>query len=131
MAWPVPCRFSLYRLKQEDRDMSCRILANIMLICLVACSDTSTPVTEEIPTSGEIEVAIDEANYCDADEDCEFVHSCWCGAVANVAEVPDLQDMIAEWLEVPENAENCATSDCMGFSHVVCEESACVAIANE
>jgi hypothetical protein len=58
MAWPVPCRFSLYRLKQEDRDMSCRILANVMLICLVACSDTSTPVTEEIPTSGEIEVAM-------------------------------------------------------------------------
>jgi hypothetical protein len=109
--------------------MSFRILAGVMLSCLVACGDTSTPVIEEIPTTSEIGLAIDEANYCDVEEDCGFVHSCWCGAVANVAEVPDLQDMIAEWLEVPENAENCATSDCMEFSHVACEDNTCVAIA--
>ena len=111
--------------------MSFRILTSVMLSCLVACGGTSTPVTEEIPTTSEIGLAIDEANYCDAEEDCGFVHSCWCGAVANVAEVSDLQDMIAEWLEVPENAEHCASIDCMEFSHVVCEENACVAIASE
>lgn len=64
--------------------MRFKIVSIVMLSCFVACDDTSTSATEEIPTSEEIGVAIDEANYCDADEDCGYVHSCWCGAVANV-----------------------------------------------
>jgi hypothetical protein len=111
--------------------MRFQILALVMLIGIVACDDTSTSATEDIPTTEDIGGAIDEANYCDADEDCGFVHSCWCGAVANVSELPDLQDTISEWLEVSENSEYCATTDCMEFSHVVCEESACVAIVKE
>ena len=111
--------------------MMLRILSVVVLSCLVACGDTPTSVTKELPTTAEIEVAIDEANYCDADEDCGFVHSCWCGSVANVSEVSYLQDIIAEWLEVPENAENCFNSDCIDFSHIVCEENACVAVVNE
>jgi len=112
------------------------------MLALNACSDkssdgdTESPQisdTEEstIPTTESIDEAIAEANYCETDDECEFVHSCWCGAVANEAEVPALQDMISEWLQDPVNAEDCASIDCMDFSHIVCEENTCVPIENE
>jgi hypothetical protein len=121
-----------------------RIILTCMLSALIACSDKSTSSNRDsappehsdtaastIPTTESINEAIVEANYCQTDDECEFVHSCWCGAVANAAEVPALQDMISEWLQDPLNAEDCASIDCMGFSHIVCEENTCIPIENE
>ena len=51
--------------------------------------------------------------------------------LANTAEVAALQDMISEWLQDPPNADNCASIDCMDFSHIVCEENTCIPIENE
>jgi hypothetical protein len=104
--------------------------AIILLSCftLTACSGDSN---ELAPTTSEIEAAISEANYCEVAEDCGFVDSCWCGAVANVAELASLQALVSEWKQDPVHAENCATSDCMGFSDIVCELAVCVAIEDD
>ena len=86
-------------------------------------SNTGENTSEtEIPTSSEIETEINEANYCDVAEDCDFVDSCWCGQVANVNELEALQILIAEWKQDPENAENCATTDCAAFAGISCEQ---------
>ena len=79
----------------------------------------------------EIEEKITEANYCTTSEDCGFIDSCWCGSVANINELEELQILIDAWKQDPENAEYCATTDCIAFSGIDCEEGACVAIPIE
>lgn len=113
------------------QDKMMRITSAIALLscfALIACSDEPDDLP---PTSSEIEAAISEANYCEVAEDCGYVDSCWCGAVANVAELASLQALVSEWKQDPVNSENCATSDCIGYSEIVCEQGACIAIEDE
>jgi len=85
----------------------------------------------EMPTSAEIEQKITDANFCDVADDCGFVHVCWCGAVANTDELESLQSLIDDWLQDPGNAENCASTDCVGFAGISCDQGVCVAIEEE
>jgi len=108
-----------------------KITPPITLLFCFALTACSGDPNDSPPTTSEIEAAISEANYCEEAEDCGFVDSCWCGAVANVTELASLQALVSEWKEDPVNAEHCATSDCAGFSDIVCEQAACVAIEDE
>jgi hypothetical protein len=127
--------------KKKEVKMKCCFFIFAMMACSVGktvsntedtASNEEEPTSDtELPTSSEIEEEISEANYCDVAEDCGFVDSCWCGAVANVTELEALQILIAEWKQDPVNADNCATTDCAPFSDISCEEGICVAIAAE
>ena len=107
------------------------LLSVFFFLACTSKAANETAEESEVPTSSEIESAITEANYCETSDDCAFVDSCWCGAVANVDELEELQAMIALWKEVPENGEECAMMDCMPFEGISCDNGVCYPIEGE
>ena len=69
-------------------------MRKIFFIFIMGCSSEKQDSAVEIPTSAEIEEKIAEANYCTTSEDCGFIDSCWCGSVANINELEELQTLI-------------------------------------
>lgn len=78
------------------------------------------------PSAGEVEQAIEEANYCSAPEDCVVLYpGCplGCYAVVNQAEETAVQSMIDDYFDT--HGHMC-DYDCIAIGEPRCENSRCV-----
>ena len=86
---------------------------------------------KEVPTTAEVNQAIQDANYCSVDADCGYVDSCFCGDVANVNELEELQSLVEDWKEGEKNSAYCSTTDCVAYLPAICEAGKCMAVEDD